>query len=630
MAILNQDTTVGGVNVYNAIMGGGKVYGPVTTTGTGAAYVATIEDGPESLYTGLLLVIILHTEGTSTIPKLNVNSLGAKSIYLYSDTGYTNAVAPGSASYYAQNKPLLLMYDGSYFRLLNYNEASWSNINSKPSSFTPSSHATSSTTYGAGTSTNYGHVRLGNNLTQSSSGQYALDAYQGKVLNDKIGNLSSLSTSADSNLVAAINECFQDASNGKTSVVNALLAKGATGITTSSTWAQIVNSINGLSTGETKFNMNIIYKPPTTNGYDRFYWRQKSGQYERINIGTDNPGGCGASMGTWQLIKRHGQNPWFRASGSGSSNYNGRTNVFSVDMNGNLVSNSAKMRSGGVAGDFNLPYIHHNGKCWVPITGDSPYYGKACFEEVCYPDDSSYQDEYPASPARVEIPKPTGITTSASYIEVMSVACTYTGTQSYVYSVVQWASGKYYIHKNQTLIGECSNYDYMEGHPSQDKLFAVDGKTLDIYTSGKKSKTITLTNTCASNGIVDNLLEVYGSYLIVSTANGFDKYDLNGNLVKASDISLIETDEYGNFFRKDKLYHLPKNATSLDDAYLIYTDFIKSDTSSSSSYLGLDCPALLNGGKFIDAENVERDSESYYVLYDSYAHPYIIENDWIN
>ena len=170
-------------------MGGGKgskVYGPVTTTGTGSAYVATIEDGPESLYTGLLLVIVPHTTSTSTTPTLNVNSLGAKSIYLYADTYTSSTYYPGSTTAYNSNKPLLLMYDGSYFRVLNFNEASWSNINNKPSSFTPSSHASSSTTYGAGTSTNYGHVRLGNNLTQSSSGQYALDAYQGKLLKDEV------------------------------------------------------------------------------------------------------------------------------------------------------------------------------------------------------------------------------------------------------------------------------------------------------------------------------------------------------------------------------------------------------------------------------------------------------------
>lgn len=135
MAILNQDTTIGGVNVYDAIAGGGKVYGPVTTTGTGSAYVATIEDGPESLYTGLLLVIIPHTISMSTTPTLNVNSLGAKRVCLYGDEDTSAILSPGALDTYHANKPLLLMYDGSYFRVLNFNEVLWSNINGKPSDY---------------------------------------------------------------------------------------------------------------------------------------------------------------------------------------------------------------------------------------------------------------------------------------------------------------------------------------------------------------------------------------------------------------------------------------------------------------------------------------------------------------
>lgn len=49
----------------------------------------------------------------------------------------------------------------------------------------PTSHASSSTTYGVATNSNYGHTKVINNLTTSvaSNGQ-ALNAYQGKVLND--------------------------------------------------------------------------------------------------------------------------------------------------------------------------------------------------------------------------------------------------------------------------------------------------------------------------------------------------------------------------------------------------------------------------------------------------------------
>lgn len=50
----------------------------------------------------------------------------------------------------------------------------------------PNSHASSATTYGIGTSSLYGHLKLINNLTTASAGQGALDAYQAKLLNDAI------------------------------------------------------------------------------------------------------------------------------------------------------------------------------------------------------------------------------------------------------------------------------------------------------------------------------------------------------------------------------------------------------------------------------------------------------------
>lgn len=51
----------------------------------------------------------------------------------------------------------------------------------------PNSHASSATTYGVGTTANYGHCKTINGLTQSSHvNGNALSAYQGKVLNDSI------------------------------------------------------------------------------------------------------------------------------------------------------------------------------------------------------------------------------------------------------------------------------------------------------------------------------------------------------------------------------------------------------------------------------------------------------------
>ncbi|WMJ78510.1 MULTISPECIES: hypothetical protein [unclassified Sedimentibacter] len=51
----------------------------------------------------------------------------------------------------------------------------------------PKSHASTGTTYGVGTTSNYGHVKTINSLTQSSHANgTALSAYQGKVLKDLV------------------------------------------------------------------------------------------------------------------------------------------------------------------------------------------------------------------------------------------------------------------------------------------------------------------------------------------------------------------------------------------------------------------------------------------------------------
>lgn len=62
----------------------------------------------------------------------------------------------------------------------------------------PTSHASSATTYGVGTTANYGHCKTINNLTTSSySNGQALSAYQGYLLNqNKIGSVSSYLTIA--------------------------------------------------------------------------------------------------------------------------------------------------------------------------------------------------------------------------------------------------------------------------------------------------------------------------------------------------------------------------------------------------------------------------------------------------
>ena len=57
----------------------------------------------------------------------------------------------------------------------------------------PNNHASSATTYGLGSSANYGHVKVINNLTTSSSTNgEALSAYQGYILNEKIDDVTKI------------------------------------------------------------------------------------------------------------------------------------------------------------------------------------------------------------------------------------------------------------------------------------------------------------------------------------------------------------------------------------------------------------------------------------------------------
>ena len=60
----------------------------------------------------------------------------------------------------------------------------------------------------------------------SNSTTAALSANQGRVLNEIIGDTSTLETSEKSNIVNAINELFQDVDNGKTIIASAITDKG--------------------------------------------------------------------------------------------------------------------------------------------------------------------------------------------------------------------------------------------------------------------------------------------------------------------------------------------------------------------------------------------------------------------
>lgn len=85
-----------------------------TTSGTGAAYTATV-NGLQSLVLGASLIIIPHVTSTSTGVTLNVNGLGAKQIRRRISGSTASPNAGYNSSWIYANKPLHVMYDGTYW-----------------------------------------------------------------------------------------------------------------------------------------------------------------------------------------------------------------------------------------------------------------------------------------------------------------------------------------------------------------------------------------------------------------------------------------------------------------------------------------------------------------------------------
>lgn len=95
--------------------GGGSTttwYGTCGTTASTAAKVVTCADF--ALVKGAIIAILFTTANTASTPTLNVNSTGAKSIYIGSGTvnSTTNTLK------WSANTLLYFMYDGTYFRYL--------------------------------------------------------------------------------------------------------------------------------------------------------------------------------------------------------------------------------------------------------------------------------------------------------------------------------------------------------------------------------------------------------------------------------------------------------------------------------------------------------------------------------
>lgn len=86
----------------------------VTTAGTGAAYTATV-DGITALATGVAFLMVPHVVSTVVNPTLNVNGLGAKYIRRRVSNSTVTTVAASSASWLGANKPVRVIFDGTYW-----------------------------------------------------------------------------------------------------------------------------------------------------------------------------------------------------------------------------------------------------------------------------------------------------------------------------------------------------------------------------------------------------------------------------------------------------------------------------------------------------------------------------------
>lgn len=114
----------------------------------------------------------------------NSNSLGWIRPYFPNSTTTGIQISgrmPGT-SVYNNTLTLLSKSDGTYSVSVT-DKAAWRDGLGAP----PTSHASTATTYGVGTTANYGHCMTINNLTTSAHANgKALSAYQGKLLYDKI------------------------------------------------------------------------------------------------------------------------------------------------------------------------------------------------------------------------------------------------------------------------------------------------------------------------------------------------------------------------------------------------------------------------------------------------------------
>lgn len=99
-------------------------YGYCTTGASTVAKVVTVSPAVTELTTGLTIAVKMQYANTGSNPTLNVNSLGAKAIKRYG----TTAAGTSAAANWNANSVVILVYDGTYWQLADWNNTTYSGM----------------------------------------------------------------------------------------------------------------------------------------------------------------------------------------------------------------------------------------------------------------------------------------------------------------------------------------------------------------------------------------------------------------------------------------------------------------------------------------------------------------------
>lgn len=120
-------TKLDGIEAGATVGGSGGAPVVTATSSDGVTYTATV-DGIDSLSVGTLVTFVSATTSASTTPTLNVNGLGAKTIKRRLSGLSSTTAAGASNNWLYANKPQLLMYDGTYWIVVNQDKPAASDL----------------------------------------------------------------------------------------------------------------------------------------------------------------------------------------------------------------------------------------------------------------------------------------------------------------------------------------------------------------------------------------------------------------------------------------------------------------------------------------------------------------------